>query len=128
MVISKHFAQIRPAETREYLLVYMLTNILLSIGAYWFLRRKTPAPAEHLIPNRIFLLLSLAAGVTLALSNLLFMNVIGRYSAVLFYPVTRGMSIILMLIASLFFRERLSRKALTGFTLTTLAIILLSLG
>ncbi|MDW7658444.1 MAG: EamA family transporter [Bacillota bacterium] len=128
MVISKHFARIRPTETREYLLVYIMTNILLSIAAYWFLRRKSPASAGRMIPNRTWLLLSLAAGSTIALANVLFMHAIGQFASVLFFPVTRGLSIILMLVVSLFFKERLSRKALVGFTLSTLAIILLSIG
>lgn len=128
MVISKHFARIRPTETREYLLVYILTNIILSIGAWWFLRRRNPAAAGRLIPDRAWLLTSLAAGSTIALANVLFMHAIGQFASVLFFPVTRGLSIILMLVVSLFFKERLSHKALIGFTLSTLAIILLSIG
>lgn len=128
MVISKHFARIRPGETREYLLVYIMTNVILSIGAYWFLRRRNPAATGRLIPDRNWLLLSLAAGCTIALANVMFMYAIGQFASVLFFPVTRGLSIILMLVVSLFFKERLSRKALFSFTLSALAIILLNIG
>lgn len=128
MVISKHFARIRPGETREYLLVYLVINILLSFAVYAFLRRCNPEAAGRLIPDRRYFLLSLAAGSAMSLANVLFMNAIGQFASVLFFPVTRGLSIILMLVISLFFKERLSRKALVGFALSVLAMVLLSIG
>ena len=133
MIISKHFAMILPAETRSYLLVYMWTNVLLSAIAYAALhQRSKPDRPQHpqitkIIRDGRYMLLCFIAGAAMAGANVFFMNAIGVSSSAFFFPATRGLGIIMMLIFSCFlFKERLSKKALTGFVLSGLAILMLS--
>ncbi len=130
MILSKQLALIRPDQNRSYLLVYIATNMVLSVLAFLFLKRRAPgaSPLKDSLGAK-YLLLCLVAGTAMAGANTFFMRAIGVSSSAFFFPATRGLGIILMLVlSSLIFRERLSRRALSGFILNALAILLLSLG
>jgi drug/metabolite transporter (DMT)-like permease len=80
-------------------------------------------------PDRTYLILSMAAGAAMALANTIFMNVVTSFSSAFFFPATQALSILLMFIFSrLIFKEHLSRKALAGYVLIALAIMIISLG
>lgn len=141
-ILSKQFAIIRPDESKEYLLVCRLANIaiagLVFLSARLWMRRKAgrmrlqaePAKSADLFrSDRIFFLLSLVAGAIMALANTLFMNIVTSFSSALFFPLTQALSMLLMFIFSrLVFKEYLSRKALSGYVLIVLAIMVISFG
>lgn len=129
MSISKKFALIRPAESKEYLFSYMVANIILSAIVYFYLRRRNPdkTTSRLLIPGIRFVILGALAGATMAATNVLFMNYVGTISSVFFFPATRVISILLMLLfSSWIFKERMQKKAFLGFVLSALAILLVS--
>ncbi|MDW7656507.1 MAG: EamA family transporter [Bacillota bacterium] len=131
-VISKQFAMIRPDDSKEYLLVCRWTNMLAAGIVYLVTRMRLQAgrrQASRSQPDRTYLLLSMAAGAAMALANTLFMNVVTSFSSAFFFPATQAFSIMLMFVFSrLIFKERLSRKALAGYGLIALAIMIISLG
>ena len=128
MSISKKFALIRPAESKEYLFSYMVANIILSGIVYFYLRRRTGGKtAAKLIPGIRFMILGALAGAVMAATNVIFMNYVGTISSVFFFPATRVISILLMLLfSSWIFKERMQKKAFFGFLLSALAILLVS--
>lgn len=128
MSISKKFALIRPAESKEYLFSYMVANIILSVIVYFYLRRRSgDQTAARLKPGIRFMILGALAGAVMAATNVLFMNYVGTISSVFFFPATRVISILLMLLfSSWIFKERMQKKAFLGFLLSALAILLVS--
>lgn len=96
----------------------------------WQDAAEKPAPSIGAFrPDRTYLLLSMIAGATMALANTLFMNFVTSFSSAFFFPATQAFSILLMFIFSrLIFKERLSRKALAGYVLIAVAIMIISLG
>ena len=79
-------------------------------------------------PGRTYLMLCAVAGATMAGANTLFMRYVNASSSSFFFPAIQASGAIMMFILSVFvFRERLSKKALIGFAVSILAIILLSL-
>ncbi|NLM76850.1 MAG: EamA family transporter [Ruminococcaceae bacterium] len=132
MIVSKQFARIAPDESKPYLLVYIACSMLLSILAIIIMSRGDhvdEAISVRQLFDKKYLLLCVVAGAVMAASNTVFMSAIGVSSSVFFFPATRGLTLIMVLILSYFlFRERLSKKAATGFILNALAILMLSLG
>jgi drug/metabolite transporter (DMT)-like permease len=128
-IISKQYAIIRLDGNKEFLLASRFSNIILSAALYLlFLSINRSSRRSHTKPGRTYLMLCAAAGATMAGANTLFMRYINASSSSFFFPAIQASGAIMMFIFSiLVFRERLSKKALIGFAVSILAIILLSL-
>lgn len=131
-IISKQVSMLDPASNTEYLLASRFINLvaaLLTRGLYRLYCQGKKKDQLPWLPERGFLLLNLAAGASMAVANIIYMDCVGRYASALFFPATQGFGIVLMFFLSrLLFKERLSKKALTGFALVISAIVLISFG
>jgi drug/metabolite transporter (DMT)-like permease len=128
-IISKQYAIIQIDGNKEFLLASRFSNIILSAALYLlFTSMNRSSQRSHTKPDRTYLMLCVAAGATMAGANTLFMRYVNASSSSFFFPAIQASGAIMMFIFSiLIFKERLSKKALIGFAVSILAIILLSL-
>jgi transporter family protein len=130
--VSKQAARISPDTNREYLLsgrVFVIIIALLVRLAWRLWQRRKKQPLELVWKDKRFLLLNLISGLSMGVANILFMTSVADSASALFFPATQAFGIIFMFVFSrLIFKERLSQKALAGFIMIVVAIMLIGFG
>ncbi|MDW7656999.1 MAG: hypothetical protein SCM11_07475 [Bacillota bacterium] len=128
-VISKQYAIIQLNGNKEFLLASRFSNIILSSALYLLFsatNRSNQRPYAR--QGRTYLMLCVAAGAAMAGANTLFMLYVNASASSFFFPAIQASGAIMMFFFSIvIYKERLSKRALIGFSVSILAIILLSL-
>ena len=111
-------------ELTAFLVVSFLTAAVIMAGGLVILRG-----AKHVKPTvslrSSFLVIALIAGACTGGVNKINMYLAGAMPSIIFFPLVNGSNILLSaVVASLLFREKLSRRQIAGFAIGVLAIAL----
>ncbi len=130
--VSKQAARLSPQTNREYLLsgrlFVIVIALLVRLGWRIWQRHKKEQP-ELIWQNQRFLGLTFVSGFAMGISNIIFMKSVAGSASALFFPATQAFGLVMLFISSrLIFQERLSQKALAGFIMIVVAILLIGFG
>ncbi|MDZ7815592.1 MAG: EamA family transporter [Planctomycetota bacterium] len=120
-VASKLFAELCPTEQRpSYLIVLFIVAVMLTAG--WLLMRSVPV-------RRGDLRYGVMVGVPNALSGLFLISALQLLPAIAVFPTAAAAGVVLLVLLGTFvWKEKLSKKALAGITVAVAAIVLVNLN
>ena len=127
MTLSKvHQAAYPGIDVEEFLIIGFSTAALVSLALFLVRRSREGSDIRHLRQKR-FAAVAAVAGLTTGLGNLAALILAGRIPAIIQFPMTSGGLVILAtLLSSWLYRERITRRTVTGLAIGLLALVLLS--
>lgn len=116
----------------QYMVSYLVIGFLtaaVTAGVLIIIRRMKHGDSIHTIRHKNVAYLVLAAGITTAVGNYLFVKMVSVVPTVVLFPVINGTQIILMTIVSVFiFKEKLTFRAILGILIGVIAVVLISIS
>ncbi len=115
-------------ELQPFLLVAFLFTFILSLVGPVVLKIKNKEQQKFTADIRPILIFGGLTGIIVSVYNRINLMLSGRLNSLVYYPVSNGGALLLTIIVStLIFREKLSKKQLIGFLTGLAAIIILSI-
>lgn len=115
----------------QYIVSYLVIGILSAAvvaGILIIIRRFKYGDSIHPIRHKNVIFLVLAASITSAVGNYMFLKMVSHVPAVVLFPIVNGSQIILMTIISIFiFKEKLTFRSTLGIVIGIIAVVLISL-
>lgn len=112
-----------------FLVTAFAVSTVYSAAALVFYKMRGQTPQISYSPRRPVVYMSLASGVAIAAANVINLYLSGVMPSIVFFPTVNGANLLLMLlISTVFLKERLSRAKWIGIAVGCAAIALLCIG